>query len=323
MNSDFNLYPFEASQTERWDGFCDIAHQATFLHKRRFLSYHGDRFQDCSLMLEHNGKLVGLFPAACHLREEGVVVSHPGISYGGMIHAGAIMRGEGMVTALAAIAAYYAQLGFKKLVYKAVPTFYHAIPAQDDLYALFRLGAIRTRCDLSSTVDLANRLPVSERRRRGQKRAIKAGVSIVKGNEYLEAFWSVLADNLKRKHGVQPVHSDQEITLLARRFPENIECVCALLDGRVEAGVLLFSTPRVNHAQYIASSEKGYGLSMLDLVFESCIEDARATGKRWFDFGISTENSGLLLNQGLYGFKSEFGGGGFVHEFYDLHLGSE
>ena len=43
-------------------------------------------------------------------------------------------------------------------------------------------------------------------------------------------------------------------------------------------------------------------------------------GLQDFDFGISTEAEGMILNEGLYRFKSEFGGGGVVHEFYEMRL---
>jgi hypothetical protein len=36
--------------------------------------------------------------------------------------------------------------------------------------------------------------------------------------------------------------------------------------------------------------------------------------------GISTEQQGTVLNDGLYRFKSEFGGGGVVHEFFEIDL---
>ncbi len=313
--------PYQTADQESWDALCAQAEQATLLHTRCFLSYHGDRFVDRSLLIEENGTLLGLFPAAEHPSDRSHVVSHPGVTYGGVVHAGAL-RGELMLSALAAVTDHFSGQGYARLTYKVVPAFYHRIPSQDDLYALFRLGAVRVRCDLSSTIDLSHRGPVSQRRRRSLKKAQKAGVGITTGAACLPALWEVLAENLARKHDVSPVHSIREIILLSERFPENIECVCAQLDGEVVAGALLFITPTAHHAQYIASSEAGYRISALDMVFEYCIEQAGKLSKKWFDFGISTEASGKQLNDGLYGFKTEFGSGGFVHEFYEMKLES-
>jgi lipid II:glycine glycyltransferase (peptidoglycan interpeptide bridge formation enzyme) len=43
-------------------------------------------------------------------------------------------------------------------------------------------------------------------------------------------------------------------------------------------------------------------------------------GARYFDFGISNEQEGRILNEGLYRFKVSFGAGGVVHEFYEVEL---
>lgn len=314
-----SVRPYCTTDADAWDDFCAVALQSTLLHTRRFLSYHGNRFTDRSLIIEDENKCVGLFPAALNPGDATCVVSHPGITYGGVLHQGSL-RGERMVAALAEICRHYRAQGQQKLTYKAVPSFYHRAPAQDDLYALFRLGAVRHRCDLSCTIDLQHRLSVSERRRRGLKKARKTGVEIVEGRLHLPALWGVLNENLSSKHGVKPVHSPEEIELLAGKFPDHIRCVCALLSGQVVAGTLLFITPTAHHAQYIASSEIGYQISALDLVFEYAIEAAVDQCARWFDFGISNEKQGKVLNGGLYRFKSEFGGGGVVHEFYELDL---
>ena len=313
------IRPYRNSEADLWDLFCRDSLQSTLLHTRLFLSYHEDKFSDRSLIIENGDKWLGLFPAALAPDQSSWVVSHPGITYGGIIHQGKL-KGDLMIQVISEVCRYYRSQGHRKLIYKAVPSFYHRAPAQDDLYALFRWGAIRYRCDLSSTIDLQQRLLVSERRRRGIKKAIKSGLQIVEGRENLPALWEILTENLLNKHNIKPTHSVEEISLLADRFPDHIRCVCANISGRIVAGVLLFITCTSHHAQYIASSPQGYEVSALDLIFERCIERAIAEGRRWFDFGISNDHQKMVLNSGLYSFKSEFGAGGTVHEFYELNL---
>jgi hypothetical protein len=311
---------FSPAEAEAWDAFAREAHQGTLLHTRAFLSYHGHRFLDLSLfLLDEAERLIGLLPAAAHPKDETCVVSHPGSTYGGVVHQGEL-KGEKMVEALTAIAHFYAQAGAERLVYKPVPSLYHRVPAQDDLYALFRLGARRIGCDLSSAIDLERRLPVSSRRRRSLAKARKAGLEIVEGNGFLAPLWAVVEENFARKHGAKPVHTLEEMALLAQRFPEEIKCVCAASEGTIIAGVVLFETPTVSRTQYIASSPLGYDLSALDAVFEVCIAAAGASGRKWFDFGGSTREEGWVLNEGLYRFKSEFGGGGVLYEACELAL---
>jgi hypothetical protein len=315
----FTVRLYINEDADRWDDFCENAIQATFLHSRRFLSYHGDRFCDTSLLIEQDGKLVGLFPAALDPNNSLRIVSHPGATYGGILHQGHL-RGEHMISAIQAICAFYAAQGKTNILYKVVPAIYFKSPAHDDSYALFRIGASRIRCDLSSAIDLNNRLTASDRRKRSLKKSLKAGTSVDEGKKLLPAFWKVLTDNLNLKHSASPVHSLSEITLLADRFPENIKCICGIVDNVVVAGVILFSKHTAQHAQYIASNEIGRDLSSLDPVFEYCINKAYRDGKRWFDFGISNDADGMILNNDLYRFKSEFGGGGVVHEFFSINL---
>lgn len=311
---------YENGEADLWDSFCQDSLQATFLHTRRFLSYHGDKFCDQSLVIEDKGKWVGLFPAAVDPDESSCIVSHPGITYGGVLHQGKL-RGDRMIQAISEISRYYHSHGYQKLLYKAVPHFYHQSPAQDDLYALFRLGGLRSRCNLSCTINLDHRIQSSERRRRGLRKAVSSGLEIVKGSYHLPTFWAILTENLESKYGANPIHTLKEISHLVDQFPDHISCVCAIQSGKIVAGILLFITHTAYHAQYIASSSYGSKICALDLVFAHCIEKAKTEDRQWFDFGTSNENQGFILNNGLYKFKSEFGGGGTVYEFYELSLG--
>lgn len=313
-----NIVAFRSDLDASWDAFCARSLNATFLHSRRFLGYHGERFEDASVLLLDGEKLVGVMPAARAANDSATVVSHPGATYGGIVHQGGLV-GNRMIDALGDLRRHYADLGYSKLLYKAVPFIYGRATAQDDLYALFRHGAIRSRCDLSCAIDLGQRLPSSERRRRALKKAGRI-VTLSHERSDVDALWTVLGDNLWRKHGAKPVHTLDEIELLIQRFPDNIVIRCAKISGKVEAGVVLFNSCGVWHAQYIASSEIGYEASALDAVFDAVIREATDAGNRYFDFGTSNEQGGTVLNDGLYRFKQEFGGSGVAHEFYELTL---
>ena len=152
------------------------------------------------------------------------------------------------------------------------------------------------------------------------KKALNAGVGIEEGVVYIDELWSVLEENLHRKYGAKPVHTRDEIMRLHTLFPDNIRFVVAKHESKVIAGVVLFVSPSVTRAQYIASSEVGYTLCALDAIMEHCIKQAAQRGASYFDFGTSNEDEGRQLNEGLYQFKSEFGGGGVAFEAYELNL---
>ena len=44
--------PYAAEHATAWDELVDGAPMGTLLHTRRFLSYHGDRFNDRSLVVQ-------------------------------------------------------------------------------------------------------------------------------------------------------------------------------------------------------------------------------------------------------------------------------
>ena len=312
---------YTPADADRWDAFCAEAYGATFLHTRRFLSYHGDRFSDRSLIFEDGAHWLGVLPAARSLAQPDAVVSHPGITYGGLLHGGAL-RGEAMLDALQAACRLYAASGARALLYKPVPHIYHRAPAQDDLYALFRLDARRVRCDLSSCITLAHPLPVSERRRRSLKKAQRAGLRLESGAHLLGELWPVLQANLAERHGQQPVHSLAEISALAGLFPQAVGVAVARLEKQVVAGTVLFIAGPVTHTQYIASNALGHAAGALDFVFDAQIREARDRQALYFDFGNSNEEQGRALNLGLHRFKSEFGAGGVVHEHYEIDLNS-
>jgi hypothetical protein len=316
------VHPYTPAADEAWDALVARSTGGTFLHSRRFLSYHGARFRDVSLLLREGAdRLSAVLPAAVDPGDPACVTSHPGITYGGLVHDGRLV-GARMIAGLRAIAAHYAAQGFGALRYKVVPSIYHRTPSQDDLYALFRLGATCYRRDLSSAVDLAGEPRFSARRRRGARKARQAGVEVSEGIEWTEPLWPVLEENLAAEHQVRPVHSAGEIRQLHAWFPDDISVVVARAGGAVIAGVVLFWSERVCHAQYIATSPAGRAAAALDLLLQHCIDRARRLGRRFFDFGISTEQAGQVLNDGLYTFKAEFGGGGVAHDFYELALGA-
>jgi hypothetical protein len=312
--------PYEPAAAQAWDELVAAAPMGTLLQTRRFLGYHRDRFEDASVLLrDDRGRLVGVMPAAVDPDDGKCVASHPGVTFGGIVHDGSL-AGAAMLEALGALAAHYRARDFGRLRYAAVPFIYHRRPSADDLYALFRLGAERTRCDLACAVDLELGPRLGSRRRRGLAKARREGVEVAEGAERVGALWRVVEANLAERHGAQPVHSEAEMWLLTELLPSDIRVVVAERGGETLGGVVLFESPRVSHAQYIASTPAGNAAGALDAVFDHCLTSAAGRGARYFDFGTSNREGGRVLNEGLYEFKAQFGGGGVAYETYDLDL---
>ena len=311
---------YEPGLSEIWDDLVRRSCNGTMLHTRRFISYHGNRFRDRSLVLEdRRGRVVGVFPAAEDPSDPEVIVSHPGLTYGGLVHDGSV-HGASMIGALEEVARCYRSLGCRCLRYKVVPAIYHAAPADDDIYALFRLGARRYRCDLSAAIDLSHREPVSQRRVRSRRRAEAGGVSADEAWGEIASFWQILECHLDSRHGASPVHSLEEIRLLHDWFPDEIILITAKIGDMLAGGTVLFVAGPVLHMQYTATTEQGRAMFVTDPVMERAIDLAHERGCRFFDFGTSTVDEGWSLNEGLYQFKVSFGAGGVVYDHYELDL---
>lgn len=311
---------YDSEDTEAWEDLIGRSCNGTFLHTRRFMSYHGGKFRDRSLLLEdRRGHVVGVFPAAENPADPQMVVSHPGLTYGGLVHDGSVC-GSSMIAALDESSRHYRRLGYKKLRYKAVPAIYHSRPAEDDLYALFRLGARQYRCDLSATIDLSNRGRVTQRRVRSRRRALAEGVFTEEDWRDVAAFWRMLEQNLACRHGVSPVHSLVEIDALHDRFPDDVLLIVARIGRELVGGAVMFAAGPVMHMQYSAATERGRNASATDLVMEHAIEIGTKRECRFFDFGVSTVDEGRSLNQDLYRFKASFGAGGVNYAHYELDL---
>jgi hypothetical protein len=290
----------------------------TFLQTRRFLAYHGSRFEDRSLLLQsEQGQVVAVFPAA--LGTEGQIVSHPGITHGGLIHDGSL-SGEQAVVALRAVLAHYREAGALQLVYKLIPAVFRRSSSQDDAWALARCDARGLRSELSSVIDLQARPRVRSGRRDDLRKAARTGLEVRRDPQLSDAYWSLLERTLRARHESRPAHELAEFQDLQQRFPDRIELVTAHRGEEMLAGAVLFHFERCFHTQYLASSPEGQATGALTLVVDSAINAAVERGKAWFSLGASTTDAGRALNSGLYDWKSSFGAMGLVHETFIIDL---
>lgn len=310
----FDIEKYTAEKKLQWNQFVGNSKNGTFLFLREYMDYHSERFQDNSLMVYRKGKLYAVFPAN---RKEDVLYSHQGLTYGGFI-----LNAKSTVSDVwemfEKVNEYLKVDGLKKVVYKAMPFIYHIHPAQEDLYALFRLKAKIIGRNISSTIIQTNKIKFIESRKSGIRKALANGITVCLSND-LPAFWDILDTNLKNKYGVAPVHSLSEMQLLQSRFPQNIKLYLAYKNEVALGGTLLYITKQVVHTQYISANMEGKELGVLDLLFDYLINH-EYTNYLYFDFGQSTEQMGHVLNESLIFQKEGFGGRGMCYDIYEYEL---
>lgn len=307
----FDIVRYSAGRMREWNAFVFAARNATFLIDRNYMDYHSGRFADHSLMFYKGGALYAVMPAN---ESGGVLYSHQGLTYGGLVMGGSVAAAD-TVTLFSELNAYLAGCGIHKVVYKAIPWIYHRVPSEEDVYAIFRVcGAQLSACDISSAISSAHRLKWSRDRRYGINKALRSGVEVGRSDDFA-AFWPVLEGNLGSKYGVRPVHTLAEMQLLHSRFPNNIRLYVARRDGRVLGGTVLYLTPQVVHAQYISACTEGKQLRVIDAIYDVILNRDFADAP-YFDFGKSTEDCGAVLNASLIYQKEGFGGRGVCYNTY-------
>ncbi|MBQ0121416.1 MAG: GNAT family N-acetyltransferase [Bacteroidales bacterium] len=306
---------YDSSMQQAWDEVVEMTRNASFMHHRGFMDYHSDRFSDYSLVAMDAGKIIALLPAN---RVGDKVFSHQGLTYGSWLMTDRC-DAVTMMQVMEKTITFLKGDGVSELIYKPVPHIFHSYPAEDDMYALFRQGAVLSECTISTTIDLDAPIRFDRGNRSAVNKAQRAGIVVSESND-LDAYWQVLQDVLDTRHDTKPVHTVDEMRLLQSRFPENIKLYTASLHGEVIAGVLMFYSGPVAHAQYIASSLAGREHKALALIFDTLIKQAADEGFRYFDFGISCEDHGKYLNEGLAQQKARMGGRGITYNVFTIKL---
>jgi hypothetical protein len=305
---------YTTGREEEWNAFVARSKNGTFLFDRRFMDYHSDRFTDHSLIFSHDGKVIALLPASL---SESTVTSHGGLTYGGIV-IDAKMTASRMLDVFDAGLAHLRRADVGTLVYKPVPHFYHSMPAEEDLYALYRSGARLTQVDAAAAIPISARIKFSKSKRQGVKLARKAGLVVRESGDW-PACWALLDSVLAERHDTKPTHSRPEIERLAAAFPDRIRLFGAHMANEMVSAVVVFDCGRTVHLQYIASGSWGREHGGVDLIVEHLLDDV-FHDRCWLDFGISTEAGGTVLNAGLANQKEMFGARTVVYQRYTLDI---
>ena len=302
---------------KRWDRFVDCESvNGTFLQTKRFLNYHPDgRFKDSSLIVLQGTNIVAVIPA-CEIIENEVkcFYSHKGSTFGGII----VERQKYNITTLEELfecfEKYLEKQGYGYVYMKSTSDVF-AKESSELLNYFFYKNDYKTVNELSFFIDCKK---IDEDitktwvvgRRRDYKYSLRNNLVFRKlnGDDELLEFYEMLKENLSR-HGTKPVHTLEELKEFRdTRLINNVDFYGVFYQKELAAGTMLFYfNTDVLHTQYLAQLEKYKGLYTMNFLNYNLINLAKSHGFRKFSFGISTENSGKILNKGLAVFKEGFG----------------
>ena len=304
---------YKEEDFELWNTFVSTAKNATFLFHRNFMEYHKDRFQDYSLLVFNEDNLIAILPAN---KEENAVFSHFGLTYGGLV----LKENAKLSTSILifkSILFFLNQNKMEKLTIKMLPSFYSNSFSDELSYCLFLSNAKIIRADSLSTINLTKPYFISKTRKESIRRGEKNGL-IIKEELNFELFWNqILIPNLNAKHDVKPVHTLDEIKKLQQLFPDNIRHFNVYDNDKIVAGTTVFIANKVVHPQYVSGNAAKNELGSLDYLYHHLITTIFKEYS-FFDFGISNEQHGRKLNEGLLFWKESFGAKTVIQYFQEV-----
>jgi hypothetical protein len=305
------VHPYRPDDAAAWDAFVHNARNGTVFHTRQFLAYHpADRFTDASLILKDGDAIVGVLSAAV---KDGMLVAHPGASYGGLvIGADASVTDTGAM--LDAVIAHAKEQGHRGLsMLRLPPASLQKKYSEDQQYWLYQKGFSMTRCEMDGAIDLVGLTPetilasLTGKCRNMIKQAERAEIEIRLSNDFAE-YWPLLEGVLEGRHGAKPTHTVAEMQKLHELLPEGFRLLAAYKDGAMVGGIVLVTIhDQALYTLYMAQEYASQQYHPMHLLVLEAIKLALKENRRVLHLGVSTEDGGKAVNEGLFFFKESFG----------------
>jgi hypothetical protein len=310
----YTIRKYQSSDYSLWNEFVANAKNATFLFHRDFLEYHQDRFEDFSLLIFDEKNLLKAILPANRVGEN--LYSHQGLTYGGLVLQQKSKFQE-VIGMMKTILQFLQNQHIVSLQLKQLPTIYHESPSDEMEYLSFILNAKLCRRDSLSVINLETDFEFTSSRAEGIRRGTDLELEWKEEQDFT-SFWNeILIPNLDQKFKTKPVHSLEEITLLKSKFPNNIRQFNVYKQGKIIAGTTVFESDFVSHSQYISADDSKNTTGSLDFLHNRLITYT-FRNKKYFDFGISNENQGKNINNGLLFWKEGFGARTVIQNFYEI-----
>lgn len=317
MSDKYNVRFYENVDEDIWDQFIVDSANGTFLQSRRFLNYHPvGRFKDASLLIyDAKNRLMAVCPA-CEAEDNGKsFISHRGSTYGGLVISTGAERTAIVIELIQAMEEFLREHGFQHAVLKQSMGLFHNSSAELLEFCLWNQGyaeckELSTYIALQETPDDLTEI-FSKLKKRQVKKCIAENMEYreLTTDEEIADFHRVLAINLQ-KYDKTPVHTVADLLdLKNNRFSEDIRFYGVYLENQLIAGTMVFEFPKygVAHTQYLSSDLEYNRLSPMTYVYYKTMEEYKNRGFRCLSWGISTEDDGRIINEGLTNNKEEFG----------------
>tara|TARA_B100001250_G_C19774650_1_gene778954 strand:+ start:274 stop:1242 length:969 start_codon:yes stop_codon:yes gene_type:complete len=305
------------SDFQEWDSFVNsVCANKSIFFLRKFLSYHtNQKFNDHSLVIYKNKKIIALLPAA--LSDDSILISHPGLSHGSFaFHIGLGLNDQMKI--VSSVIQYIKELGMLGFEINSQPSIYSKLESNYIDFCLLNFGFDYKCIDLTNYIALDIPKLMHSKYSDGCKRAIKkaknCGVRVVESNNF-KLFYKILESNLMQRHGISPTHTLDELNTLIDLFPKGIRLFAAEYNSEMIAGIVSFRiNSDVQLLFYIAHNSEFQNLRPINLLIAEISEWCFNNGYKILDLGKFTLKG--EPNFTLARFKESFGSTGIFRNIY-------
>lgn len=291
----------------QWDSYTEQAINGTIFHQKRFFGYHKKgKFADISLLFKKRDKIIALASFAAY-QENGkkILHSHPGASWSGFVYKEQL-RCRAAEEICKLTIEYAEKQNYDEIRITLPPAIYQNCHNDNLAFAMLNAGFQYSKRELTSAADLfCEKTGIDRSVRKNVNTALSGGLRVVSGDQDIVRFHQLLKYNLAEK-GTEPTHSLQELTLLKKLYPHQIELRSAYKDDDYAGGMCNWEVKKRIWLVFYCCYKKEYvPLRVLNLLFKDTLERYRHKGARFIDFGTSSLN--MKVNHGLMKFKENYG----------------
>ncbi|MEP7093237.1 MAG: GNAT family N-acetyltransferase, partial [Flavobacterium sp.] len=170
----YTIKKYEKTDSKIWNDFIDQAKNATFLFHRDFMEYHQDRFEDFSLLVYENEKLVAVLPANI---VDSTVYSHQGLTYGGLVLL-PTSKLYNTITIFQSILKYLSKEDVTIFYLKQIPSIYCEYSSSELDYLMYVCKSKIAMKHNISVIDFGRKILISKSRKECIRRGHKLGLFI-------------------------------------------------------------------------------------------------------------------------------------------------
>ena len=295
----YQVRKYKAEYQAVWDDFITRSANGTFMHQRKYMDYHADRFTDASLMIFEGEKLKAVFPAH---RVENQIIAHNGLTYSDFIFHFKL-KTEHKIQIIEQSLAYLKNQGIKQVIIKDIPFVFHQIIDETNRYIYDRLKAKILKIKPFFVAIKQNTESPNRNRIKNLKKIDASVFSMHTGIDNLPGFWEIVQENLRERYQSKPVHRLDEIKLLINNFPDKIRLFTVAHKNITLAGAVVYIINNSIHFQYIHAKNDPLSRKAVEWLVYQIVELYQ--DREYISFGTS-ESQDNNLHSGLVYWKQSF-----------------